>query len=162
MGFQVEPDLLALLKQRNEITDQIAALQAVKKNLDDRLIKLAAETHGDYLSFRYGENVVRVKPKYEVKIKPESNVQVMRFLQEHGDLVQLARFDALRIGQVKETAGNFYRAIDEETGEVRQGWAAMVADHFEQIEGDHEVAVMPLDRAPQFLQRLPEGEGVER
>lgn len=162
MGFPIEPDVLGLLKQRNEITDQIATLQAVKKNLDDRLIKLAAETHGDYLSFRYGENVVRIKPSYKVVLRPDSINEVMGFLQEHGRLAQLARFDALRIGQVKEVAGNFYRNVDPETGEVRQGWAAMVDDHFEQIEGEHEVAVMPLERAPQFLQRLPEGEGVER
>jgi hypothetical protein len=162
MGFQVEPDVLALLKQRNEITDQIATLQAVKKNLDDRLIKLAAETHGDYLSFRYGDSVVRIKPSYSVKIKPESINEVMGFLQGHGELARLARFDALRIGQVKELAGDHYRVIDPETGEIRQGWSAMVEDHFEQIEGEHEVAVMPLERAPQFLQRLPEGEGMER
>lgn len=162
MGIPIEPDVLALLKQRNEITDQIAALQAIKKNLDDRLIKLSSEAHGDYLSFRYGDTIVRIKPSYGVKIKPESNTQVMRFLQEHGDLVQLARFDALRIGQVKETAGNYYRKVDAATGEIRQGWAAMVEDHFETIEGEHEVAVIPIDRAPQFLQRLPEGEGMER
>jgi hypothetical protein len=162
MGIPIEPDVLALLKQRNEITDQIATLQAVKKNLDDRMIKLAAEAHGEYLSFRYGNNVVRIKPSYRVKLKPESNTQVMRFLQEHGDLVQLARFDALRIGQVKEVAGNYYRSVDPETGEVRQGWAAMTKDHFEAIEGEYEVAVMPVDRAPQFLQRLNDGEGLER
>ena len=162
MGLPIEPDVLALLKQRNEITDQIASLQAVKKNLDDRLIKLSSEVYGDYLSFRYGDSVVRIKPKYDVKIRPESNTQVMRFLQENGDLVQLARFDALRIGQVKEVAGNFYRNTDPETGEIRQGWAAMVADHFEAIEGEHEVAVMPVDKAPQFLQRLAEGEGLTK
>ena len=62
---------------------------------------------------------------------------------------------------MKEVAGNFYRNVDPETGEIRQGWAAMVADHSDAVEGEQEVSIMPAERAPQFLQRMEEGRGVQ-
>ena len=65
MSVPIPEDILALVKERNEITDRIAALNSVKKNLDDRIMKLSAESFGDYLSFRYGDTVVRVKPSYQ-------------------------------------------------------------------------------------------------
>ena len=164
MGRPVDSKVLDLVSLRNGIEDDIKRLRDEKARVEAQIAALLREDTGtDTFSFRYGDWVVRVGPEYRIAPRPETQRQLFKWLQSYGDLQQLARFDSLRIGQVKQLADLMFREVDEDTGEVYEGWAGMKARYFDESEGDTtKLTMMPLDRAPKFIQDLPEGEGITR
>jgi hypothetical protein len=165
--MQIDNTVQNLMAERNNLDGRIAALVAAKAELDRRLKAVLLEDAGlERLSFRYGPTIVRVRPKYRLRARRESEGAIFDWISDlaeyDGQNVyrRLFNLNGIRWAQLRTVVEGAYQEVDIETGEVSRGWRAFKSRYLDESDGEVEVSVIPEDRAPAFLQKLADREGV--
>jgi hypothetical protein len=165
--MQIDDTVRNLMAERNKIDGQIANLRAAQANVDRRLQALLLEDAGyERLSFRYGPTIVRVRPKYDLKARRDSESAVFDWIADlaeyDGENVwrRLFNLNQIRWAQLRTVVEAKWVTVDFETGEIIRGWKAFKSMFLDESEGDIEVKVIPEDKAPLFLQKLEESQAM--
>lgn len=102
---------------------------------------------------RYGNRVYRAAPDNTIKVKPEAAGEFWELVAKTGYARRLFNPNDHRITGLRELAEGW---VDQDTGEV--GWAPFAERFLDVTEGEVKVTEMPADKAPKFIQAVPEGE----
>lgn len=164
--MRIEDDVLQLVKARNEVVAELAALRDELAEVDRRLRAVLLEDYGvERMTFRYGPDVVRVQPRVTRRIRKDREAELQEWLESVPHLFRrIYNLGYPRWGELRDVADTFYRDVDHWTGEVvASGWDAFRARFVEVEEGTTpEVSVVPAAKAPVFSRKLADGEGIAR
>lgn len=136
--------------------DAVLAQLAIYSSAIRLLQHQARARFADYLGTRgfarFGDRVYRAAPRTTERVKDDRRNELYHFIIDRGQVHQILPLYAARKGALRKLAENW---ADAETGEL--GWRAF-RDYFYDIEeGEVDVSEMPVDKAPQFIQKLDDG-----
>lgn len=129
--------------------------QAVRMLRDHARSRVAEIVGKGYIRFQ--DRTYKVAPERTIKVRKEAEADFYRFVQDKDMVRRCFPAYSVRQGAWSDLADLY---VDEETGEV--GWDAFV-DRFLHVEtGEVAVSEMPTHKAPQYVQKAPDGQVVSR
>jgi hypothetical protein len=159
MTERVSEDVMAAIKERNEIAERIAVLREKQAKVENRIHALLAEDVGaTNVTMRYGNSIVRISDvEASHHLTDEGQKEYARLLQQ--DVRLLLRGVNLRnpdrwAGMVSILDDYYPGGWKEFNTEDRVEWGKK--------EAATSVKFIPEDKAPKFAQALEDGEAIPR
>lgn len=151
----LEQSDVALVELDGMAVEDLAAVQAIASAVTAaaRRVESEAKTRmvpqlGKGGWARLGATVWRVVPDRKWKVRPERHTEFFAWVESSGATRRVFNPDTARIGALRQLLEGH---VDTETGEVGMGVFV------DETEGELAVQVMPVDRAPKFIQDGLEG-----
>jgi hypothetical protein len=159
MGVErVSEDVMAAIKERNEIAEQIAVLRKQQSHVENRIHALLAEDVGaTNVTMRYGATIVRISDVEATHALTADGQRKYASLLAHSPSLILRAINLSnpsRWAEMRAILDDYYPG----------GWEAFNRQNVEwgEKEAATSVKFIPEDKAPKFAQSLEDGQAIPR